>query len=148
MTSPCETPCETFIVCSTGAGALLAPFIRFGSDPPFPAGAILAMLGTGSSFDAAVSDCACPFLMTSGCASTADDGVLFTVTSSLADSESPGFDLAFAGCACTFFTAGDVEIVGEAFILIVASGRGAAELETAEVAGDGTDAVEGATDGD
>src|SRR5208283_4156375 len=93
--SPCETPCETSTVCSTGAGPLFAPPIRFGSGPPFPAGAIAAILGAGASLDGAAfsaTGCEPPFLMTMGCAATSDAAGL----------DEPDPELALLGRSCLF----------------------------------------------
>src|SRR5580700_11504646 len=55
MSSPCDTPCEMFKVCSTGLGPLPALVTKFGGGAPAPVVAIPAMLGAGASGAAAAA---------------------------------------------------------------------------------------------
>src|SRR5579863_7624474 len=48
MSSPCDTPCETFIVCKTGLGTLPPLPTRFGGGALAPA-SIPVILGGGAS---------------------------------------------------------------------------------------------------
>ena len=139
ITNPCETPCETFIVCSTGAGALLAPSIRFGSDPPFPAGAIPVILGIGASVEVAVAGagCAAGLLTTIGCVSAGVSGTLFAATN-----DAGGFDksvTAFISLWCAGLLSA-LEIIGAAELAF----DGCAETVELIIAGadDGTEADE------
>src|ERR1700722_303649 len=49
ISNPCETPCEMFSVCSTGAGALAVPPTRFGGGALEPGVAIPMRLGAAAS---------------------------------------------------------------------------------------------------
>jgi hypothetical protein len=97
ITSPCETPCDTFTTCNTGVGALLLLFIKFGSGPLFPAGAIPLRLGAGASLAASVlptTGSELPLLITIGCTVVGFVGALFAATTGPAGLDASALALA------------------------------------------------------
>ena len=106
MTSnPCDTPCDTCMVCSMGAGAWVWPAIRLGSEALLPAGAMPAMLGAGASLmsvDFATAWEAL-FLIMMGAGATAVVAGSFFAVVLLAEAEGMGFTSLFSGLAFTLF---------------------------------------------
>ncbi len=120
ITNPCETPCDTFIACRTGVGALVPPSIRLGSDPLSPAEAMPAILGIGASVEAVAAGAAAGLLTTIGCASAGASGVLFAATI-----EGPGLDKsapAFTSLGCVVVPELLFAACGETVELFVVAG--------------------------